>query len=107
MVKYFLFPQMLQKSSNGYFLMVEGAKIDMAHHGNWAMRALNQTVSLDKAIESALSMVDVKETLVIVTADHSHGFSFSGHADRGSDVTGNNNTLGVCTCWTIYRRRAN
>ena len=72
--------------------MVEAGRIDSAHHENWAVRALNETVSFDKAIKLALSMVDVKDTLVIVTADHTHGFSIAGHAYRGSEITGTNNT---------------
>ena len=72
--------------------MVEAGRIDNAHHENWATRALNETVGFDKAIKLALSMVDVKETLVIVTADHTHGFSLTGHAYRGSKITGNSST---------------
>ena len=85
---YFILKKILQKSTTGYFLMVEAGRIDSAHHQNWATRALNETVAFDKAISLALSMVDVKDTLVIVTADHTHGFSITGHAYRGSKITG-------------------
>ena len=68
--------------------MVEGGRIDQAHHEDWAQRALNETIVLDLAIEKTLSKVNLTETLVIVTADHSHSMTFSGYAERGSDVTG-------------------
>ena len=52
--------------------MVEGGKIDHAHHFNLARHAMEETLSLEKAVEAALEMIDIKETLVVVTADHSH-----------------------------------
>ena len=70
--------------------MVEGGLIDQAHHGGQALRALRETVSFDQSIEAALEMVDTLNTLIIVTADHGHGLTFSGYADRGAKVTGNN-----------------
>ena len=68
--------------------MVEGGRIDQAHHEGWAQRALNETIALDDAIEKTLSKINSSETLVIVTADHSHSMTFSGYVERGSDVTG-------------------
>ena len=68
--------------------MVEGGRIDQAHHEGWAQRALNETIAFNLAIEEAISMVNLSETLVIVTADHSHDMVFTGYAKRGSDVTG-------------------
>ena len=68
--------------------MVEGGRIDQAHHENWAQRALNETILLNLAIEKAVSMVNLSETLIMVTADHSHNMVFSGYANRGSNPTG-------------------
>ena len=48
----------------------------------------NDYSAFDEAIGKALSMVDLEETLVIVTADHSHVFAFGNTAPRGSDVFG-------------------
>ena len=73
--------------------MVEGGRIDQAHHENWAQRALNETVNLSHAIDKAVSMVNLSETLIMVTADHSHSMVFSGYAHRGSNPTGNNLNL--------------
>ena len=75
-------------NDQGFFLMVEGARIDQAHHETWANRALEETMEFDEAIEAALGKVDFDETLVIVTADHSHTFTISGYSKRGSDING-------------------
>ena len=36
----------LKKNENGFFLMVEGGKIDKAHHESWAHRAFEETLEL-------------------------------------------------------------
>lgn len=43
--------------SNGFLLVVEGGKIDLAHHYNNAFRALDDTLALDAAVEVALRSV--------------------------------------------------
>ena len=58
--------------------MVEGGRIDHAHHNSWANTALDETISLDLAIETAFNMTDPQETLIIVTADHGHTMAFAG-----------------------------
>ena len=70
--------------------MVEAGRIDHAHHANTANRALEETVQLDLAVEKTLDMLkdQLDETLMIVTADHSHMMSISGNNDRGKDITG-------------------
>ena len=72
--------------------MVEGAKIDHAHHATYANLALEETLVLDKAVEKALEKLKNKglleDTLVIVTADHSHTMSLPGYPTRGSDIKG-------------------
>lgn len=75
-------------SPNGFFLLVEGAQIDKAHHDNVAYHALHETVEFDKAIKEGMSMVDLTETLILVTADHSHGFNQIGYALRDDDIFG-------------------
>jgi len=77
-----------QKSGNkGFFLMVEGGKIDHAHHESMAVRALRETIGLDRAVESAVELTDDDDTLIIVTADHAHTFSIGGYPDRFADIT--------------------
>lgn len=66
----------------GFFLMVEGGRIDHAHHEGNAIRALTDMNELDKAIGAAARMVDLRETLIIVSADHSHVFNIAGYPMR-------------------------
>uniref|UniRef100_A0A1B6MFZ1 alkaline phosphatase n=1 Tax=Graphocephala atropunctata TaxID=36148 RepID=A0A1B6MFZ1_9HEMI len=80
--------KMLQKEKRGYYLFVEGGKIDLAHHKNYARRALDETVEFHKAIQRALEMVDEEDTLVVVTADHSHTLNMVGYPLRGYDILG-------------------
>ena len=53
-----------------------------------AQQALNEVVEMDKALNQTLKMVDLKETLIIVTADHGHTMSIGGYQARGSDIVG-------------------
>jgi alkaline phosphatase len=71
-----------RRASEGYFLMVEAGRIDHAHHEGNAFRALTDTQALDQAIGAAASMVDLRDTLIIVSADHSHVFNIAGYPMR-------------------------
>ncbi len=78
----------LAKNKKGYFLMVEAGRIDHAHHAGNAYRALSETVALSDAVKTALAKVDLNNTLVIVTADHSHTFNIAGYPARGNPILG-------------------
>ncbi|MBC7900760.1 MAG: alkaline phosphatase [Saprospiraceae bacterium] len=78
----------LSANKKGYFLMVEGGRIDHAHHEGNAYRALRDTVALSDAVRAAVQKVDLDETLVIVTADHSHTFFIQGYPARGNNIMG-------------------
>jgi len=78
----------LDQNPNGYVLLVEGGRIDMASHRGNAYRTLTETVAFAEAVRAALDMVDLKDTLVIVTADHSHGLVINGYADRNAPILG-------------------
>jgi len=80
--------KMLSKNKKGYYLMVEAGRIDHAHHGSAANLALNDTVALSKAVARALELVDLKDTLIIVTADHSHTMTMAGYPKRGNSILG-------------------
>ena len=80
--------ELLSKNSKGYFLMVEGGRIDHAHHYGNAHRALHDTLAFDAAVATALEEVDLEKTLVIVTADHSHVFTMGGYPVRGNPILG-------------------
>ncbi len=78
----------LSNNKKGYFLMVEGGRIDHAHHDGNAYRALKDTVALSDAVRKAVSKVDLNDTLIIVTADHSHTLFIQGYPARGNDILG-------------------
>jgi alkaline phosphatase len=78
----------LQQNANGFFLMVEGGKIDHAHHGGNAHRALTDTVAFADAVAVAAAATDPADTLILVTADHSHTLTISGYPRRGNPILG-------------------
>ncbi|RXG50896.1 Alkaline phosphatase, tissue-nonspecific isozyme, partial [Armadillidium vulgare] len=79
----------LQRESKGYFLLVEGGKIDVAMHATKPRLALDDLVDFDEAVQAALNLVDLDETLVIVTADHSHTMTMNGYPSRDNNILGN------------------
>ncbi|WP_233353080.1 alkaline phosphatase [Henriciella mobilis] len=78
----------LSRSEQGYVLLVEGGRIDHGHHATNAARALGDTAALDEAVAAALEMTSEDDTLVIVTADHSHTLTIAGYPVRGNDILG-------------------
>lgn len=78
----------LEKDQDGFFLMVESGRIDHGHHAGSAYNALTDTVEFAKAVEVAVNSVDLSETLIIVTADHSHVFTIAGYPKRGNPILG-------------------
>ncbi len=78
----------LQQRGQPFLLLVEGGRIDHAHHFGNAYRALTDTVALSAAVAQALSQVDSAQTLIIVTADHSHTLTISGYPQRGNPILG-------------------
>jgi alkaline phosphatase len=78
----------LDNNRKGYFLMVESGRIDHGHHAGSAFNALTDTVELSKAVEAAVKNVNMDETLIIVTADHSHVFTIAGYPKRGNPILG-------------------
>lgn len=78
----------LSGNDNGFVLMVEAGRIDHAHHAGNAARALEDTLALDAAVKAALEMTDTRDTLVMVTADHSHTMTISGYPQRGNPILG-------------------
>lgn len=74
--------------AGGYVLIVEGGRIDHAHHAGNAHRALVDTIAFSDAVAAAMARVDVDNTLVVVTADHGHALAFSGYPSRGNPILG-------------------
>jgi len=66
--------ELLSKNEEGFFLMVEGGRIDHAAHANDAASVVADTIAFDDAVGKALDFARANgETLVVVTADHSTG----------------------------------
>lgn len=78
----------LKQREEGFFLMVEGGRIDHAHHAGNAFNALNDTIELSNAVKQAVDQTNPDETLIIVTADHSHVFTMAGYPKRGNPILG-------------------
>lgn len=69
----------LGKNDEGFFLFVESGLIDDAHHSNMARLALDETAELSKAVAMARSKMATDDTLIIVTAAHSHTMTYNGY----------------------------
>lgn len=80
--------KVLSQNDEGYYLMVEGGRIDHAHHATNAARALTDTIAFSDAVQAALDAVDLSETLIVVTADHAHTISISGYSPTGNPILG-------------------
>ena len=78
----------LARNPKGYILMVEGGRIDHGSHDGNAARALSDAAAFDEAIAAAVAMTDPKETLIIVTADHSHTLMIQGYPQRNNPILG-------------------
>lgn len=66
--------KLTKTNKKGFFLMVEGAKIDYAGHANSLPGAVVEALSFDLAIAEAMKFADSNgETLVVVTGDHETG----------------------------------
>ncbi len=74
----------MDTDSPGFFLMVEGGRIDWAGHANEAAENMRDILELDAAVKVALDFqMDHPETLVIVTGDHETGGMSMGFAGTG------------------------
>ncbi|WAR44148.1 alkaline phosphatase [Methylomonas rapida] len=87
--------QILQKNKKGYYLMVEAGRIDHAHHAGNAYRALTDAIALSDAVKKARAITNDKDTLILVTADHSHVFTIAGYPSRGNPILGKTAVDGV------------
>lgn len=78
----------LAKNPEGYLLLVEGGRIDHGSHNGNAYRTLSDAVALNEAVKTIVDKVNLDETLVIVTGDHSHTLTIAGYAKRGNPILG-------------------
>ncbi|XP_014667984.1 PREDICTED: alkaline phosphatase-like [Priapulus caudatus] len=80
--------KILKKNPKGFFLFVENEKIDDGHHMGAAVRAVSEVLPLEVAVQQTISMTDAEDTLLVVTADHSHNMIMSGYPPRGNPIFG-------------------
>jgi alkaline phosphatase len=80
--------KVLDNNDKGFFLSVEAGRIDHAHHAGNAYNALGDTIELSKAVQAAVNNTNPEDTLIIVTADHSHVFTIAGYPKRGNPILG-------------------
>lgn len=75
-------------NENGFFMMVEGGKIDWACHANDATATITDTLALDKAVKEAVEFYQEHpdETLILVTGDHETGGLTIGFAGTNYDT---------------------
>jgi len=74
-------------NENGYVIMVEAGRVDHAHHDTNAYRAMRDMQALNAAVEDAVRTAG-DDTLIIVTADHSHVLTMAGYPARGNPILG-------------------
>ena len=83
--------RILSRNPKGYFLMVEGGRIDHAGHENRGLCDVTDTLAFDKAIKVGVELTKGKKgggTLIVVTADHeTGGLTINGyaHVEIGGD----------------------
>jgi alkaline phosphatase len=74
-----------RSGDEGWFLMSEAASIDKMMHVLDYDRALGELLELDDTIKATIAKLNstdcLKETLILVTADHGHGFDVMGSVD--------------------------
>jgi alkaline phosphatase len=78
----------LDANEQGYYLSIEGGRIDHANHAGNLHRAVTDGAAFAEAVQMAMDMTDPAETLIIVTADHEHAIAFNGYCGRGTPITG-------------------
>jgi alkaline phosphatase len=77
--------EVLSKDKDGFFLMVEGSKIDWAAHANDPVGMVTDTLAFDEAVKVALEYAkNDNNTIVIVSADHGNSGISIGNYETGS-----------------------
>ncbi|CAH2044367.1 unnamed protein product, partial [Iphiclides podalirius] len=78
----------LSRNEKGFFLFVEGGRIDHAHHDNQVELVLDETIEFSAAVARATELLSDDDSLIVVTADHAHVMTFNGYTRRGGDILG-------------------
>lgn len=76
----------LNKNKNGFFLMVEGSKVDWSNHANDPVATITDMLAFDKAVKAALDFAKKDgNTVVVVAADHGTGGLAMGNKESNSN----------------------
>lgn len=80
--------ELMQNNEAGFFMAVEGGKIDWACHANDAVAAMYDVIAFDKAIQEAIKFYNEhpNETIILVTGDHECGGLTIGYAGTGYET---------------------
>ena len=83
---------LLASNPKGFFLIVEGGKIDHGLHESNAIQALGDAAAFDDAVQTVLDRMQaldpgLKNTLIVITADHDHTLQINGYPKRGNPIT--------------------
>ena len=75
-------------NENGFFMMVEGGKIDWTCHANDAATSIHETLAFSDAVQVAIDFAEEhpEETLILVTGDHETGGMTIGFAATAYDT---------------------
>ena len=89
--------KVLSRNKKGFVLLVESARIDKYSHSMDAERAIYDTIMLDNAVKAAQDWAKSQgnNTLILVTADHTHGVSLVGTVDDEKSASEMRNKVGV------------
>ena len=76
---------MKEDAKKGFYLMIEGGKIDWASHANDAATMVHELEDMDNAVKVAYEFYKKhpKETLIVITADHETGGLSMGRSSGG------------------------
>ncbi len=89
--------KILSRNKNGFVLMVESARIDKYSHSMDQERAIYDAIMLDNAVRKAKEWAKANgnNTLILVTADHTHSVSLVGTVNDESKESELRNRVGV------------
>ena len=77
--------------------------MDHAHHNNQAQKALADAVALSDAVQRAIDLTSENDTLIIVTADHSHVFTIAGYPVINTNILRENRSTAVLKQRPVYK----
>ncbi len=80
---------LMHNNTQGFFMMVEGGKVDWACHANDPMGTISDMVDFDNAVGKALAFYALhpNETLIVATGDHETGGLTIGFSGRGYEAS--------------------